>query len=219
MKLSVFLFLLMAPIALWAHAVQVGDAYSKKSYSGLYGKKQSIDGIIENTVLINTDRGPLVSRGSGFYIGRRNGKHLFVTNAHVMSKEECEGAKISFLTTDLNVRSASCDSVLFSHYKNDYQDITVFTIADYSVGNMLGQGLEIDWDFTPRSGQTLAFAGFGMKSTPPSSNIKLYNRKMQRFTMNISQDSDCVVSSKDNTLFIIDSIQARNIFATPCNSR
>ncbi|MCO4755085.1 MAG: trypsin-like peptidase domain-containing protein [Bacteriovoracaceae bacterium] len=200
-----------------AHYVQVGDSYSKQNYKYVYGQEAVIDNLIDNTVLINSKRDSGVNRGTGFYIGKQNGKHLFVTNAHVMNKNECAGASISFLNHNFRRSKGLCKEVIFSHYTKENSDITVFSVDDYYADMMRGSGLTIDWDFTPVAGMMLAFAGFGLKQAPRgrASNVE---RGLRNFTMLTSFDADCVVATESTMLYHLSSVSTKHVFGTGCDA-
>lgn len=202
----------------FAHYVQVGDSYSKFDYKDVYRSEsnQHLDNLIENTVLINSRRRGGVSRGTGFYIGKHGGNHVFVTNAHVMSESECSEADVSFLVNGMVRRTARCEKVLFSRFVKEKSDITVFTVKESMVSDMLGRGLEIDWDFKVEPGVKVAQAGFGLK-TGSFHTSRLAELRLKRFNMEVSFDSDCVISSKKDTLYFLENLNAEGVFSTGCD--
>ena len=200
--------------------LQVGDEYSKISYKNLYHIQENpyIDKQIENTVLITIDR-INSHKGTGFYIGEHNGKQVFITNSHVLSATQCGYAKITFLTKNLGTKEVECESILLS-ITPDFEetnellhkgsDITVFTIKKSDLNNFIGNGLEIEWSEPIVSKTSLSQAGFGSK------NANRQNSKND-FKMKLSTDSDCVISSKDNQLYMISSFGINNTFLTGCD--
>ena len=204
--LSIFSFLSNAKY------VKIGDEYTKIPYKKAYANSNNsnVSRLIENTVLINSATSRGTSRGTGFYIGMHNGHHLFLTNAHVLSSDDCRnGAVISFLDNGMKIKKAVCEKVHTFLYKKDKSDITLFSMSSESIKDMIGEGLEIDMDFSPRAGQLLASHGFGLK--------KSSNAKLTKFNPNTTYDNDCAVSSADHKLVYISNFKANYVFATGCD--
>jgi len=214
MKRLILLFITIISFQVQAKQyLQVGDEYSKISYKNLYQIQENpyIDKQIENTVLINVGSGDRMNRGTGFYIGKHNNRHIFITNAHVMGANKCRSAKITFINKNFGRSSADCDSILFSMYKNEESDITVFTISGPDLENFIGEGLEIEWDESTIARTSLSQAGFGLKRVTKRD-------KLTDFKMNLNIDSDCVVSSADNKLYNLENFSITNTFFTGCDA-
>ena len=173
--------------------VQVGDVYSKTPFKEVYKKlnNSKIDKLIENTILINVKASSGYSRGTGFYIGKHFSKHLFLTNAHVMDKKECKGARIAFLKGDLKIGRGDCGSVLISLFKNELSDLTLFSVKDDQLSGFIGKGLEIDFDYKVNSRDLLVQHGFGLKSLRADSRAQ---GKLIKFNPRVAMDNDCAIA-------------------------
>ena len=126
--------------------LHIGDTYSRELYKEVYKSTSNphIKRLIENTVLINTPQKGHLARGTGFYLGKHNGKHLFMTNDHVLNKKfDCEDVQITFLKKKLEQGYATCEEILVAYGKNIKMDMTLFTISDEDADRMLGKGLEL----------------------------------------------------------------------------
>ena len=186
--------------------VQVGF-YNKIPHKDVYKQTENhhLDTLILNTVMIINESGKDLARGTGFYIGKHGEQHVFVTNAHVMGANECDGSKITFLDENLGKHTTSCHSILFSKFKEEQLDITVFTVAESELNLMGGKGLKIDFDYSPQTGDKLAQAGFGIKGRITRPRHSGQN-PLKRYKMNLNFDDDCVVASVSDTLFLISNI-------------
>lgn len=195
MKIIILISLILcsSAYAIEKNHVQVGDVYSKIPYKEVYKKSNllHLDRLIENTVLINVQASSGVARGTGFYIGKHYNKHLFLTNAHVMKQKECKGARISYLNNKDKIGKAKCEKVLLSLFKKELSDLTLFSIEEDQISDFLGEGLEIDFDYSVRSGELLYQHGFGIKSLH---GVRDAQRKLREFSPNVAMDSDCAVA-------------------------
>lgn len=182
-----------------ASTIQIGDEYSKTPWREAYQQSglPFIKDHIENTVLINTPAARGVGRGTGFYIGIHQGRHLFLTNAHVLGSHECRGTTITFLKSNLTPGRASCEKILVSLFKRDESDMTLFSVNENQLKDFAGKGLELDLDFSPRAGQMLMQYGFGIKSIP---RFRDAEQAQRAFTGNANIDSDCAVISPNDVL-------------------
>lgn len=201
--------------------VVIGDDYKKipfKKY--LRGNDHAyVRKLIRNTVYVETEersRGfsttQEVQVGTAFYIGRHFGKHLFITNHHNIDSSNCKRAKIEFFTNQKlsESKSARCDEVLFSQGHSEGSDLTLFSIRNKDLKKFIGEGLEIDFTFSPVAKTKLMHAGFGndRKSNHPRKRVNL-------FEMNITADEDCVIASKDSHYIKLNGISHN--FATGCD--
>lgn len=223
MKQLLFIITLLSSTYVSASSyLQVGDDYSKESYSDVYKStdNDNIKKLIENTVLINTTTAKgRTGRGSGFYLGVHRGQDLFLTNNHVLTKKECEsssnGATISFLKKGLKVGKVKCSKVLASYGEKQESDMTLFTVQRDSLRGMLGTGLEIDFHFSPVAGTLLVQNGFGIKGRVRSRSAE---RMLTRYSANVAMDSDCLIVSPDNKLDYSSQHHVKNSFATGCDT-
>lgn len=183
----------------FASTIQIGDEYSKTPWREALNRSDLpfIKDHIENTVLINTPAPRGVGRGTGFYIGLHQGRHLFLTNAHVLASHECRGTTITFLKSNLSQGRATCEKVLVSLFNREESDMTLFSVKASQLRNFAGKGLELDLDFSPRAGQMLMQYGFGIKSLPRFGNAE---RAQKAFTGNANIDSDCAIISPNGVL-------------------
>ena len=193
------LLFLMFSFASYASSIQIGDEYSKTPWREAYQRSDLpfIQEHIQNTVLINTPSGRGVGRGTGFYIGLHQGRHLFLTNAHVLTTHECRDTIITFLKTNLAQGRADCERVLVSRFNREESDMTLFTIKDSQLKDFAGKGLELELDFSPRAGQMLMQHGFGIKSVP---RFRDADQAQREFSGQANIDSDCAVISPSGVL-------------------
>ena len=197
--LSQLLSLFLLSFAAKANSIQIGDIYSKIPWRKAYQDNALpfIQEHIENTVLINTPTGRGVGRGTGFYIGLHQGRHLFLTNAHVLTTHECRGTIITFLKTSLAQGRAECERVLVSRFNREESDMTLFTIKASQLKDFAGKGLELELEFSPRAGQMLMQYGFGIKSLP---RFRDADQAQREFSGQANIDSDCAVISPTGVL-------------------
>ena len=191
-----WLFLLYS-VSSFANSIQIGDVYSKTPWRKAYQESTLpfIKDHIENTVLINTPTVRGVGRGTGFYIGLHQGRHLFLTNAHVLTTQECRGTTITYLKANLSQGRAECEKVLVSRFNREESDMTLFSVRELK--DFAGKGLELDLDFSPRAGQMLMQHGFGIKSLPRFRDAEQAQRE---FSAQANIDSDCAVISPSGVL-------------------
>ncbi len=186
------IFIVLALFAKTVFGGQVGSQFQKIDYKRIYKQhSQQLDSLIENTVLINVNTlNSKVTRGTGFYIGKHKGNHIFITNHHVMSKSQCDKAIISFINKSGTTTKADCDQILLAHSSAEHSDITIFTIPEKQLAGFVGKGLTIDWNFKLESKVKLAIAGFGAKLSRVG---RVDNQRILRsFRMRLNYDSDCV---------------------------
>jgi hypothetical protein len=109
----------------------------------------------------------------------------------------------------MKVKKTKCETVLLSMHMNEDSDMTLFTINNKSVENMKGQGLEIDFDFSPKAGQLLASHGFGMKHN---------QGRLTKYSPNATYDKDCAIVSPDDFLAYIENFKIKYTFANGCDT-
>ncbi len=188
------LLFLVFSFSSFASTIQIGDEYSKTPWREALERSDLpfIADHIYNTVLINTPAPRGVGRGTGFYIGRHQGRHLFLTNAHVMTTHECRGSIITFLKANRSQGRVECEKVLVSLFNREESDVTLFTVKENQMKDFAAQGLELDLDFSPRAGQMLMQYGFGVRSV---NRFRDSDQAQRAFTGNANLDSDCAVIS------------------------
>lgn len=76
--LKVLIYILLIPLAAFAKSYQVGEFWSKKHISSASSRVQ----ILKESV------GEVGSRATLFYIGKKDNKHIAITNFHVCPKRE-----------------------------------------------------------------------------------------------------------------------------------
>ena len=210
---GVLFYLLLMQVSFGGYR-QIGDHYSRKNAISSYkSAEKNIQKLIANSVLINSKRRTGVNRGTGFYLGEHKGKHLVLTNSHVMQKDECKGAIVHFMTPGHGDIKFSCEKILLNLYKNQKSDLTLFSI-NLNPDKILGKGLAIDFFSTPISGEALALVGFGLKRAPRINA----NLKLKRFSPLLSMDDDCVLMSPTGvTVFFGGSSQVDHTIALGCD--
>ncbi len=211
----VALLLSMTSLHVFAFHAQIGS-YNKVPHYKVYQQTPNphLDTLILNTVMIINESGRSPSRGTGFYIGKHNDNHIFVTNAHVMGRKDCHKSKVTFLTDSLTERRVDCEKILFSKFKNDKLDITVFTIKARNLSSMAGVGLDVNWNFKPVPAMKLAQAGFGIKRLRRGRTGK---NQITEYKMNLNFDSDCVVVSEKDKLYNLSNMKTSFTFFTGCD--
>ena len=210
------LFGTLTLLATCTMAGQIGSEYHKVKYKYVYKQNsQAFDELIENTILVNVKgHDSKYSRGTGFYIGIHNNKHIFVTNHHVMSNEECAESTITYLNSSGTTSKAYCSEVLLSYFKENNSDITVFSIEAKDLYYFAGKGLGIDWDFELKPKIELATAGFGLKLRRVGRRDNQY--LLRKFDMKLNFDSDCV--TLNDKVYYVTNFNVANSILIGCDA-
>lgn len=225
MRISHFLlifFLISSFQALGANTfVVVGDHYEKVPFEK-YLKENNlpyIKKLIRNTVYVETEersrgfsRSQEIQVGTAFYLGRHYGRHLFMTNHHNIDSSNCSRAKIEFFTNQKLSKSktARCEEVLLTMGSREGSDLTLFSVKNSDLKKFIGEGLEIDFTFSPVAKSPVIHAGFG--NNQKSNRTR---RHVDLFDMNITADQDCVIASRDSRTLRLNEISHN--FATGCD--
>ncbi len=215
MKYLIILLVFTVGKTVYGGYKHIGNFYSRTNIKDSFHKHNDIiQKLALNTVLINSKVRTGINRGTGFYLGLHKGKHLVLTNSHVMDKNECEGARVTFLTRSLNTFTFSCNEILLNLYQREQSDLTLFSVKFNGHEDKLGSGLKLDLSYSPIAGEELAIIGFGIKKAPS----RMIDFRLKRFTPLLSMDNDCVIASPTGvTVFFGGSSQVDHTFATGCD--
>lgn len=133
---------------------QVGEEWSRIPVNGKLTSTESLNHIIQATARVDLPK----SAGSAFYVGKYQGKHLMMTNFHVMpNSTDCRDSRVYFEYFRKRFRCSS--------FVAKFKDLeTVFFTINVSKANeYIFENLAVKMDFTNdyKPGHRLVIAGYG----------------------------------------------------------
>jgi hypothetical protein len=190
-------------------------------FNHLYQKQSLlIDSAFDNTVLINAPEsfGPSpFNRGTGVYLGFFQQQHVFVTNAHVLNQENCQGARVTMLLSKKRTLTFECHKVIVSFYRKDFSDMTLFTVKNFRPDLVKARGENLELSYRPQRGEEVFYVGMGQPSRSFSDSSRA-QRELEKFSPELVGGKKCFITSADGQLVTSDDLKASSIFATGCTA-
>jgi hypothetical protein len=140
--------------------LQIGEQWSRVFFNGQLTGDESLNNLIKATARIDLR----TQSGTAFYVGKFLGKHIMVTNNHVLSdSEECvTDGKIYFQYTNHKYR---CGRII-ARFKD--LELTFFSIHVAPKDEYLFENLALKFDFAKEHlpGERVITAGYGYHLNP-----------------------------------------------------
>ncbi len=202
MRIILFLLLQSFAQAQSIVRVQVGQTWDRKPAVSIY--KQSV------AVLLQKSHGQDFYRGSAFYIGKHFGKHVVITNQHLL-RYRCSKTFFVFSEYNNQIKKFRCKKILNSWGPEVGLDLALVELNIKEEDNDFfnGKALKIDWNWLPSAGQRFRSIGAARRDAHMS---------MARFYLTEESSRWCRLFSKEREFVEISSIQLRYAFVTGCDA-